>query len=84
MERLQERNTNYFDKEIFIKSGIFIAMGILLFVIKGLSIEYVDANGILHENFFLIPLGYLCILSGASYFLVSSIWKFISLRITDQ
>ena len=39
-------------------------IGLSLFVIKAMSVEYVDAQGTLHENFFLIPLGYLFLLSG--------------------
>ncbi|MDY4560554.1 MAG: DUF3955 domain-containing protein [Peptostreptococcus porci] len=40
---------------------MFILIGVMLIVIKGVSVEYVDANGMLHENFFLLPLGFLCI-----------------------
>lgn len=39
-------------------------IGFLCFVIKMSSVEYVDKNGILHENFFLIPIGYLFIFAG--------------------
>ena len=41
-----------------------LLLGIALLVIKGMSVEYVDANGILHENFFLLPCGFLCIFCG--------------------
>ena len=44
--------------------GIFLLMGLLMLVIKGMSVEYVDAQGILHENFFLLPLGFLSIFCG--------------------
>ena len=44
--------------------GGLILIGIILFLVKGISVEYIDAQGILHENFFLIPLGYLCVFSG--------------------
>lgn len=44
-------------------------LGVLLLVIKGLSVEYIDASGILHENFFLIPTAWLCMISGAVAFL---------------
>ena len=37
----------------------FIILGIIFFLISGASVSYIDSNGILHENFFLIPLGYL-------------------------
>ena len=31
--------------------------------LKAVSVEYVDAQGILHENFFLIPIAFLCLFS---------------------
>lgn len=37
--------------------AVLLLMGIMCFVIKGLSVEYIDAEGFLHENFFLIPIG---------------------------
>jgi transcriptional regulator with XRE-family HTH domain len=45
---------------------IIIATFLLLFgfgclLIKSMSVEYVDSAGLLHENFFLIPIGYLFI-----------------------
>lgn len=40
-------------------SGIFLLiMGVMCFLIKAASVEYVDQRGILHENFFLLPMGY--------------------------
>lgn len=46
--------------------GFFIMlMGAMCLFIKANSVEYVDKQGILHENFYLIPIGYLFILIGA-------------------
>lgn len=45
--------------------GILMLLGFVCFIIKALSVEYVDAEGILHENFFLIPAGYLLFICGA-------------------
>lgn len=44
--------------------GVFLGLGIIFLVIKAMSVEYIDINGILHENFFLLPIGYICIFSG--------------------
>lgn len=44
--------------------AVFMAMGMGLLVIKGLSVEYIDAQGILHENFFLIPAAWAFLLAG--------------------
>lgn len=44
--------------------AVLMAMGLGLLVIKGLSVEYIDAQGILHENFFLIPAAWAFLLAG--------------------
>ena len=44
--------------------GVLMLTGVILLLIKGLSVEYIDSHGILHENFFLVPVGFLCIFSG--------------------
>lgn len=45
--------------------GAFLMLiGFICFVIKANSVEYVDKHGILHENFFLIPIGYLFLFVG--------------------
>ena len=48
--------------------GLLLA-GVLLLALKGLSAEYVDASGMLHERFFLLPLGFLCIFCGFLVFI---------------
>lgn len=46
-------------------SGFFLMlMGFMCFVIKANSVEYVDRHGFLHENFYLILVGYLFLLAG--------------------
>ena len=42
----------------------FIILGIIFFLISGASVSYIDSSGILHENIFLIPLGYLSLFVG--------------------
>ncbi|MDY4681933.1 MAG: helix-turn-helix domain-containing protein [Lachnospiraceae bacterium] len=44
-------------------AGLVIA-GVLLFLMKGASVEYIDAEGILHENFWMIGVGWLLIFAG--------------------
>lgn len=41
-----------------------MAMGALCVFIKANSVEYVDKQGFLHENFFLIPLAWLFLFAG--------------------
>ena len=58
-------------------SGTFLLlMGVMCFFIKVNSVEYVDSSGLLHENFYLIPIGFLFLLSGGIVFLTTGI-KFI-------
>ncbi len=55
--------------------AVLMLMGFMCFVIKSVSVEYIDELGILHENFFLLPVGFLFLfggvlvlfLAGASY-----------------
>ncbi len=44
--------------------GVLLLIGLMCLIIKGLSVEYVDASGILHENFFLLPIGFLFLFCG--------------------
>lgn len=41
-----------------------IIMGFACLWIKGHSVEYIDHVGILHENFYLIPVGFMIMLAG--------------------
>lgn len=51
--------------------GCFLLLfGFACFFIKSRSVEYIDSTGILHENFFLIPIGFLFLLAGIIVFLV--------------
>lgn len=43
---------------------ILLCIGIACLIIKGISVEYIDAQGILHENFFLIPVGFMFLFCG--------------------
>lgn len=52
---------------------LLLLLGIGCIVIKALSVEYVDASGVLHENFFLLPTGFLLIICGLLTFIVTSL-----------
>ncbi|CCI84643.1 DNA-binding membrane protein [Lactobacillus pasteurii DSM 23907 = CRBIP 24.76] len=57
--------------------GVFmLIIGLFCFMIKAASVEYIDKNGILHENFFLLPIGYLFILIALIIFIVTLIRVF--------
>ncbi|MCQ9210361.1 DUF3955 domain-containing protein [Granulicatella seriolae] len=54
--------------------GAFLLFfGATLLFIKSISVEYIDAEGFLHENFFLIPIGMLFIISGGLVILAVAI-----------
>ena len=52
---------------------ILLLLGIVCLVIKALSVEYIDAQGILHENFFLLPIGFSLLFARCMVFLVIGI-----------
>lgn len=72
----QEKRTKY-NKFAAGFGGLLLLIGIALLVIKGMSVEYIDADGILHENFFLIPCGFFCIGCGLISFLTIGIREVI-------
>lgn len=56
--------------------GIFLLLiGIILFFINASSVSYIDKSGILHENFFLIPLAYGAIIVAIIIFISQAIKK---------
>lgn len=56
-----------------IVGGILMLMGWMCLMIKAFSVEYIDASGILHENFFLLPIGFLFIFSGVLVIIVTCV-----------
>lgn len=54
--------------------GVFLMLiGVLCFLIKANSVEYIDRHGILHENFFLLPMGYIFLLAGLIVIIVTAV-----------
>ena len=62
---------------ISIGSGLII-LGVSLILLKGMTVEYIDSNGILHENFFLLPIGFISIFSGFITFIIAGVKKILS------
>ena len=56
----------------------FIILGIIFFLISAISVSYIDRSGVLHENFFLVPLGYLSLFVGI---LIIIAWVINSIRL---
>jgi transcriptional regulator with XRE-family HTH domain len=52
--------------KVIITGAVLMLIGFLCFVLKGMTVEYIDAEGILHENFFFIPIGFMFLFIGAA------------------
>ncbi|WIV13640.1 DUF3955 domain-containing protein [Proteiniborus sp. MB09-C3] len=55
-----------------------LSFGVACILIKANSVEYIDAEGFLHENFFLLPIGFFFIFSGLVTFAVTGIKDIIT------
>ncbi|MCH4038647.1 MAG: DUF3955 domain-containing protein [Lachnospiraceae bacterium] len=64
--------------------GVLMLLGFMCFAIKALSVEYVDAQGILHENFFLLPVGFLFLFAGFVVILISGIAYLVKRHKTEN
>jgi len=61
--------------------GTFLLLfGFACFFIKASAVEYIDQSGILHENFYLIPVGFLFLLASFVVFAGTGISYFRAVR----
>lgn len=63
---------------------VLMIMGLMCLFIKANSVEYVDASGMLHENFYLIPVGFLMIFAGAVEMVVTGAVSWVRTRKKEQ
>lgn len=56
-----------------VAGAVLMACGLAFWFIKAHTVEYIDAEGILHESFWLIPAGWLFVFLGAAVVLASLI-----------
>lgn len=59
-----------------ISGFMLILLGFIFLLIKGSTFEYVDDSGILKENFFLIPTGFMLMLLGVITIIISIIYYY--------
>ena len=64
-------------KILTVGAGLML-IGFLCFFLKSISVEYVDSQGILHENFFYLPIGFLFLFSGFVTALTGAVKAIIS------
>ena len=65
------------NRNIYLIGAGLMVIGLILLLIKMNSVEYVDESGILHENFYLIIMGYFFIFSGGLVILVNSLRRLL-------
>lgn len=51
-------------------SYLFLAISITLFLVYNFSESYVDNNGVLVENFYLLPIGYILLTLSLTFFIL--------------
>ena len=61
-----------------IVGAALLCIGVVCILIKANSVEYIDAQGFLHENFYLLPIGFLFIFSGVVTFTVTGIRNIVA------
>lgn len=57
-------------------SLIFLLIGIILIILKGLLPESIDSNGMLIEHFYLLPIGFLFIFISIITFVFKKLKKY--------
>lgn len=62
-----------------IVASFLLLIGFGCLIVKALSVEYMDSYGVLHENFFLLPIGFLFMFSGFITFLVIGFKRIMSI-----
>ncbi|MDD3393849.1 MAG: DUF3955 domain-containing protein [Clostridia bacterium] len=55
-----------------------LCIGVACILIKANSVEYIDSAGFLHENFFLLPIGFFFMFSGIVTFTVTGIRNIVA------
>ena len=64
--------------------AVLLIIGMGLIAIKAMSVEYIDEAGILHENFFLLPMGFMSIFAGWLCFLITGMKNVVSLLCSKE
>lgn len=66
--------------KILTVGAVLMELGLLCFFLKSISVEYIDADGILHENFFYLPIGFLFLFVGLAAAVTGGIKAILSSR----
>lgn len=66
-----------------IVGSMLLILGMMCLFIKANSVEYIDSSGMLHENFYLLPIGFVFLLSGGIAFLTIGV-RYIKDKFSHQ
>lgn len=66
-----------FNLIVVVIGSLLLCIGIGCFIMKEMQPEYIDENGMLHEQFFYIPIGFMFIFSSLIAFAIGGIPKLI-------
>ena len=61
------------NRSIIIIGTVLLCIGTACLILKNLTVEYIDSDGLMHENFFLLPIGFLFLFSGVMTFAVAGV-----------
>lgn len=64
--------------------AFLLILGVVCFLIKGNSVEYVDSTGLLHENFYLLPIGFAFLFAGLMVFAVMGLKTLVGIFRTKK
>lgn len=66
------------NRSIVIIGTVLLCIGAACLLLKGATVEYIGSDGFLHENFFLLPIGFLFLFSGVMTFAVAGAKNIVS------
>ena len=72
-DKSSQQKLSKVDLALMIVGVVSLVGGLVSLALKTFAAEYIDAQGILHENFFLIPLGFALLLLSLILFVVIAI-----------
>ena len=62
-------------KKLWTAGVTLLLMGLICIIMKAFTPEFIDAQGFLHEAFFLLPIGFLLIFTGVILIIISAFKK---------
>lgn len=87
-EKTQKNNTEAHRRKTNLIGGMvgawFLFCGVLCLIIKAVTGSYVDASGMLHEYFFLVPMAYVFFVIGIVALIIAGVQNIVRKRDKKQ